>query len=177
MRSKLQGKGLFPNQTDFYKQENNTMQLFFLNNFKNIQQKPAVLTTKIFTVTYKYDLIYMFHMCSNMCLSCCLKKKELNFSHNKFSSGFTINAECGLFWHGCPQVVGCVADIFALVALQVDHVATIGCFEFKWARVLWNFQVRFTAWVEFVSVLCPCETSTKKRKVSIIGIAGGSFGN
>lgn len=75
----------------------------------------------------------------------------------------TISVEYGLVRHGCPQLVGCVADVFALVLLQGVHGIT-ECVECGWAAALRNLQLWVTARVKLLSILCPSETWAKKKK-------------
>lgn len=69
----------------------------------------------------------------------------------------TISVECDLVRDGCPQLVGCVADIFALVLLQGVHSIT-KCVECRGARAFRSLQLRVTARVKALSILCPPET-------------------
>lgn len=72
-------------------------------------------------------------------------------------SVLTISVEYGLVRDGCAQLVGCVADVFALVLLQVVHSVT-ECVEYGGAGAFRNLQLWVTAWVKLPSILCPSET-------------------
>lgn len=74
----------------------------------------------------------------------------------------TINDEYGRIRDGCPKLIRCVADIFALVLLQGIHSIT-ECVECRWASVFRNLQLRVTAGVKLLSIFCPLETWVKKR--------------
>lgn len=50
-----------------------------------------------------------------------LANQQMLTEHNLSIVIITINAEYGFIRDGSPQLVGCVADIFALVLLQGVH--------------------------------------------------------
>lgn len=75
----------------------------------------------------------------------------------------TISFEHGHIGDGGSQVVGCVANVFALVLLQGVHCITEGE-ECKWTRPFRHLQLRVIDGVERLSVLCPPQPWAAKRK-------------
>lgn len=74
----------------------------------------------------------------------------------------TFNPEFGLVRDGCPQLVGRKADVIALVLLQGVNRVTVS-HECRFARALGHLQLRLSARVKGLSILCPSVTGAKKR--------------
>lgn len=102
------------------------------------------------------DRIFIFKL-STITIECLNNWSVVAFGLISHHCVLTISVEYGLVRDGCPQLIGCVADVFALVLLQGVHGIT-ECVECRRASVLRNLQLWVTAWVKLLSILCPSET-------------------
>lgn len=69
------------------------------------------------------DRIFIFKL-STITIECLNNWSVVAFGLISHHCVLTISVEYGLVRDGCPQLIGCVADVFALVLLQGVHGIT-----------------------------------------------------